>query len=295
MSKLTPGISFDFRGHAVLVTGATGGIGGSVAEGCAAAGANVVLHGHDESHAKPVLEKCRAHGARATVVPADFFGNLQQVVPAFVEKAFAAEPGLDMAVFSAGGCIHYGPIQQMTFEQYDQLMKLNVAYIYFTVQGLVRHWFANKVKGRVVIVGSINGRLGEALSSMYDTAKGAVEMMVRSFAAELSSQGIRVNGMAPGMVRTAFTKWVDERPNDGAWVALHTPNHIIPGPESCVGPTMFLLSDAAEHVHGHMLMVDGGMSAWQHPNRPPSLAIAWSIMGGPEGSLKDIGNSGRTF
>jgi glucose 1-dehydrogenase len=176
----------------------------------------------------------------------------------------------------------------MTFEQYDQMIKLNVSSIYFTVQHLVRHWQSKKVQERVVIVGSFNGRLAEALSSMYDSAKGAVEMMVRSSAAELSSQGIRVNGMAPGMVRTPFTKWIDDRPNDGAWIALHTPNHNIPGPESCVGPTMFLLSDAAEHIHGHMLMVDGGMAAWQHPNRPPSLAIPWSVLDNPEGSLKDV-------
>jgi NAD(P)-dependent dehydrogenase (short-subunit alcohol dehydrogenase family) len=128
---------------------------------------------------------------------------------------------------------------------------------------------------------------------VYDAAKGAVEMMVRSFAAELSSQGIRINGMAPGMVRTPFTKWIDDRPDDGAWIALHTPNHKIPGPESCVGPTMFLLSDAADHIHGQMLMVDGGMSAWQHPNRPPSLAIPWSVLRGPKGSLKDIPTSSQ--
>jgi len=288
MSELTPGVSFDFRGHAVLVTGATGGIGAAIAEGCAASGAHVIVHGRDEKDSTPVLEKCRAHGVRATVVPADFFGDLRQVVPALVERAFAAEPDLDMVVLSAGGCIHYGPIEEMTFEQYDQLMKLNVSSIYFVVQHLASHWLAKKVHGRVVVVGSINGRLAEAYSSMYDTAKGAVEMMVRSFAAELASKGIRVNGMAPGLVRTPFTKWIEERPADGAWVALHTPNHNIPGPESCVGATLFLLSGAADHIHGQMLMVDGGMSAWQHPNRPPTIAVPWSVLEGPNGSLKEI-------
>ena len=117
MSKLTPDISFDFRGHSVLVTGATGGIGSAVAEGCAAAGANVILHDRDVTKSKPILEKCRAHGVRVSVVPADFFGD----------KVLATEPDLDMAIFSAGGCIHYGPVEDMTFEQYDQLMKLNVS------------------------------------------------------------------------------------------------------------------------------------------------------------------------
>ncbi|MBI4027922.1 MAG: SDR family oxidoreductase [Verrucomicrobia bacterium] len=288
MSKLTAGVSFDFHGHAVLVTGATGGIGAAIAEGCAAAGANVVIHGRDAAESKPVLEKCRAHGTRVSVVSADFFGDLRQVVPAFIEQTFAAEPGLDMVVTSAGGCIHYGPITDMTFEQYQQLMQLNVASVYFVIQHLARHWLAKKIQGRAVIVGSINGRLAEAYSSMYDSAKGAVEMMVRSFAAELAGQGIRVNGMAPGLVRTPFTRWIDERPDDGAWTALHTPNHVIPGPESCVGASLFLLSDAADHIHGQMLMVDGGMSVWQHPTRPPSLPCPWSVLHGPQGSLKEF-------
>lgn len=288
MSKFTPGVSFDFRGHAVLVTGATKGIGAAIAEACAEAGANVVIHGRNAADAQGVLEKCRAHGVRATFVPADFLGEVRDVVPAFFQKALAAEPGLDMLVTNAGGCIHYGPLEDMTFDQYQQLMRLNVESIYFLVQQFTRHWIAKKTRGRVVIVGSINGRLAEAYSSLYDCAKGAIEMMVRSFAVEFARQGVRVNGMAPGLIRTPFTRWVDERPNDGAWIALHTPNQKIPGPEACVGISLLLLSDAADHIHGQMMLVDGGMSAWQQPNRPPSLAIPWSIMTGPQGSLKEI-------
>jgi glucose 1-dehydrogenase len=289
MNNLTPGVAFDFRGHAVLVTGGTGGIGAAVAEGCAAAGAQVVIHGRDEADAQPVLANCRRHGGRATLVPADFYGDLSQVVPALVAQALAAEPGIDMLVTSAGGCVHYGPVADMTFEQYDQVMKLNLASTYFTLQHFVRHWLAKKVPGRVVVVGSTNGRLAEAYSSLYDSAKGGLEMMIRSFAAELAHQGIRVNGMAPGLVRTPFTRWIAERPEDGAWTALHTPNRKIPGPESCVGASLFLLSDAADHIHGQMLMVDGGISAWQHPPRPPSVPCPWSVLEGPTGALKDFG------
>jgi NAD(P)-dependent dehydrogenase (short-subunit alcohol dehydrogenase family) len=174
----------------------------------------------------------------------------------------------------------------MTFEQYDQLMKLNLTSTYFTIQLLAKHWLARKIRGRVVVVGSTNGRLAEAYSSLYDTAKRGLEMMIRSFSAELAHQGIRVNGMAPGLVRTPFTRWIDERPDDGAWAALHTPNRKIPGPESCVGATLFLLSDVADHIHGQMLLVDGGISAWQHPPRPPSVACPWSTLDGPTGALK---------
>ena len=292
MSTLTPGIAFDFRGHAVLVTGGTGGIGAALAEGCAAAGANVVIHGRDEAESRSVLPNCRRHGTRVSFVAADFFGDLSRVVPNLVAQALAVEPGIDMVITSAGGCVHYGPIADMTFEQYDQVMKLNLASTYFTLQYFARHWLAKKIAGRAVVVGSTNGRLAEAYSSLYDSAKGGLEMLIRSFAAELAHQGIRVNGMAPGLVRTPFTRWIDERPDDGAWAALHTPNRKIPGPESCVGATLFLLSDAADHVHGQMLVVDGGISAWQHPPRPPGVPLPWSALGGPTGSLKDFDTGG---
>lgn len=291
MNNLTAGVAFDFRGHAVLVTGGTGGIGSALAEGCAAAGAHVVIHSRDETDAQPVLANCRRHGVRANHVPADFYGDLAHVIPTFIAQTLMLEPAIDMLVTSAGGCVHYGPVADMTFEQYDQVNKLNLASTYFTIQHFVRHWLEKGIPGRVVVVGSTNGRLAEAYSTLYDTAKGGLEMMIRSFAAELAHQGIRVNGMAPGLVRTPFTRWITDRPEDGAWAALHTPNRKIPGPDSCVGASLFLLSDAADHIHGQMLMVDGGISVWQQPPRPPSLNCPWSILDGPTGSLKDFGNS----
>ena len=241
MNTLTPGITFDFRGHAVLVTGGTGGIGAALAEGGAAAGANVVVHGRKVEESEPVLANCRRHGARVSFVAADFFGDMEKVIPCFVTEALAAEPGIDMLITCAGGCVHYGPATDMTFEQYDQVMNLNLASTYFTIQHFVRHWLEKGIAGRVVVVGSTNGRLAEAYSTLYDTAKGGLEMLIRSFAAEFAHRGIRVNGMAPGLVRTPFTTWITDRPDDGAWAALHTPNRKIPGPESCVGATLFLL------------------------------------------------------
>ena len=92
--------------------------------------------------------------------------------------------------------------------------------------------------------------------------------MVRSLAVTLAPLGIRVNGIAPGLFRTSLTEPALQDSNIRQWMELHTPNGVVPGPEVVRGTTVFLLSDGAEHMHGQMLFVDGGMSIWQQPDPP---------------------------
>ena len=99
-------------------------------------------------------------------------------------------------------------------------------------------------------------------------------MMVRSLCVALAPHGIRVNGMAPGLVVTPLTASAIEDDQDvKRWMELHTPNATVPGPEVCGSAALFLLSDEAVHVHGQMLLVDGGMSVWQQPDLPDSLRV----------------------
>ena len=104
----------------------------------------------------------------------------------------------------------------------------------------------------------------------YDTSKGAIEAMVRSLSVSLAPHGIRVNGVAPGLIQTPLTTPALNCDSTRRWMELHTPNGEVPGPESCAGATVFLLSNAAAHIHGQMLFVDGGMSIWQQPDLPTS-------------------------
>lgn len=94
-------------------------------------------------------------------------------------------------------------------------------------------------------------------------------MMVKSLCVALAPQGIRVNGLAPGLVRTPLTAIIDRDKRFARWMELHTPNGVVPHADVCGGSAVFLLSDQAEHVQGQMLLVDGGMSAWQQPDMPP--------------------------
>ena len=139
---------------------------------------------------------------------------------------------------------------------------------YFLTQAISRRWVEKEVAGRVLFTGSINGVLAEPDHTAYDTSKGAVAAMVRSLCVTLAPHNIRVNAMAPGLVRTPLTDVLNQDEQLDQWMKLHTPNRQVPGPEVCAGAAVFLLSDAAEHIHGQTLLVDGGMSVWQQPDAP---------------------------
>ena len=258
----------DLRGHAALVTGSTKGVGRSIAEAFAKAGADVLVHGrvwNDE--AREVVEKCKGHGVFAEFLTGDLAGDTTAVVQELFANAIAKLPSLDILVNNAGTYIDR-PYLEMDWGTYEHTMRLNVAAPYFLTQQFARHWIVRKTFGRVLMIGSINGRLAEPTHSCYDSSKGAIEAMVKSLCVSLAPQGIRVNGLAPGLVRTPLTSVIDRDANFKNWMELHTPNGQVPHSDVCGGGAVYLVSDAAEHVHGQMLMVDGGMSAWQQPDMP---------------------------
>ena len=259
----------DLTGHAALITGSTKGVGRAIAESYARAGCHLVLHGRGMSEqTRRALDACREHGVRAAFVEGDLSGPTGPVVEQVFDAATEVEPELDILVNNAGQ--HYDvPFLEMDLDRYERTMRLNVASCYFLTQRFARWWVDRKVSGRVLMIGSINGRLAEVVSTAYDTSKGALEMMVKTLCVALAPHHIRVNGLAPGLVSTPQTAWLRDRKTAADWLAYHTPNGEIPPAGVCGPGAVYLVSDAAEHVHGHMLLVDGGMAAWQHPESRP--------------------------
>lgn len=260
----------DLRGHAALVTGSTKGVGRSIVEAFARAGADVIVHGRQRnSTADEVLTSCRAAGVRAEFITGDLSAETVGAVDDVFAQALAALPNVDILVNNAGTYIDK-PYLDMDWETYDHTMRLNVAAPYFLTQRFARHWVEQRIKARVLLIGSINGRLAEPVHTCYDSSKGAIEMMVRSLCVSLAPLGIRVNGLAPGLVRTPLTSIIDRDPRFESWMRLHTPNGQVPRADVCGSGAVYLCSDDAWHVHGQMLLVDGGMSVWQQPDMPDS-------------------------
>lgn len=229
------------------------------------AGAEVYLHGLNESEAKESL--AAVQNARQ-FIPVDLANDLPASAHRLADAVIAASPEVCLLVCNAGTYMDR-PFLEMDFATFERTFALNVSSQFALIQRFAQHWVRHDIPGRIVITGSINGRLSEPTHVAYDTSKGAIEAMVRSLAVSLAPHNIRVNGIAPGLFRTGLTDSALNQTGVQQWMEMHTPNGRVPGPEVIRGTTRFLLSDAAEHIHGQMIFVDGGMSIWQQPD-PPS-------------------------
>ena len=248
-----------------LVTGASQGVGAAISIALAEAGANLVLHALDWPEKNGVREQCEKLGVSVELISGDLSGPVASCVGHVADQALAAMPSIDLLVSNAGT---YDDVSflDMTVESFEKTMRLNVSSHFFLVQSLSRRWVQEGIGGRVLLIGSINGRLAEPTHSAYDTSKGAIEAMVKTLCVELAPHGIRVNGLAPGLFETPLTAAALQDSRLRSWMQLHTPNGQIPDASVAGNAAAFLLSDHAQHIHGHMLMVDGGMSIWQQPD-----------------------------
>ncbi|HRE06155.1 MAG TPA: SDR family oxidoreductase [Opitutaceae bacterium] len=243
--------AFSLAGSAALVTGSSQGIGLAIARGIHAAGGRVVLHGKTgpapvDPPGAPFLE----------------INLLDPDAPArLVAAAFAADPGLDQLVCNAGGFFDV-PFLDMTPELWERTLTLNVRASYFIAQAFARELIARRRPGSIVTTSSTNGFQPEDHSSAYDVSKGAVVMLTRTLAQSLAPHGIRVNGIAPGMIQTPLNAAL-LTPD----VVRHYEKKILQGriglAEDCAGPAVFLLSPASHYMTGQILIVDGGLTLGQ--------------------------------
>ncbi len=254
-----PPAPFSVEGRTALVTGSSQGIGLACALALRAAGARVLFQGK---------------GTRPVEVPAEApYFEMDLTDPEGVEKlataAFAQEPGIDLLVLSAGGFFDV-PFLEVTPEIWQKTFALNVQSAYFLAQAFARR--RRPGSGAIVLISSTNGFQAEIDSTVYDTSKGALIMMTRTLATALAPLGIRVNGLAPGIIRTPLTSgWIDHQP---ALRALYEDKIVlgrIGQPQDCAAACLFLCSEAAGYITGHTLVVDGGLTCGQ-VGKPPSPA-----------------------
>jgi NAD(P)-dependent dehydrogenase (short-subunit alcohol dehydrogenase family) len=238
----------DLEGLTALVTGATSGIGRATAEQLARNGADVVVHGRDASHGAAVVDAITAEGGNARFVGADLSDAAGP--DDLVQQAGA----VDVLVNNAGFAWH-GPTAEIDAATFDRLFAANVRAPYFLV-GALAPKMAARGGGSIINLGSEAGQIGLADAAAYSATKGALASMTRSWAAEFSPSGVRVNTVAPGPVYTAIQS-DDETAALGATTLMSRAAQ----PGEIAEVIAFLASPKASYITGAVIAADGGNTA----------------------------------
>ena len=236
-----------------LVTGASRGMGRAAALALAAAGARVVVHyGRNADEAKAVVDQIRTAGGRGDAVGADLAApDGAHLLAAQVRNLIGGR--LDIVVANAG-ISKSAPIEDVTTKDFDDLFAVNVRAPYFLVQQLL------PVLGEgssVILVSSLGARAAVGNLSVYAATKGAIDTLVKYFAAALGPRGIRVNAIAPGVIDTDMSNFAKTDEGKTFVLGMQALKRI--GQPADVGPVVaFLASDAARWISGDTIRVDGG-------------------------------------
>lgn len=248
---------FDLAGQVAVITGSSRGIGRAIAEAMARAGARVVVSSRKPEACETVVAAIRSGGGEAVAVPCNVGERAQ--LEALVERTLGHWGRLDVLVCNAAVNPYFGPMSRMPDEAYDRIMNTNVRSN-FWLCNLAAARMAAQGGGSIIVVSSIGANQGSATLGVYGMSKAADFALVRNLAIEWGPQGIRANGIAPGLIKTDFSRalWQNEQLLRN--VEQGTPVRRIGQPEDIGGVAVFLASRAAAYITGQTLVVDGGIT-----------------------------------
>lgn len=248
---------FKLEGRTALVTGSTRGLGLAIARALGSAGATVAINGRDGGQAEAVVRDLAGEGIQAVALPFDV-ADAQAAGDALAR--FAAGQGrLDILVHNAG---HGRRADVVDYTTADWRTMLDVHLTAGFVLGRdAARLMVGQGHGRIIFTSSIVAALGRRGAVSYAAAKGGLDALVRTMAAELGGHGITVNAIAPGYFGTEMTRPLHDDADFHAAICKRTPAGRWGRPEEIGWAALYLASDAAAYVNGHVLTVDGGMSA----------------------------------
>ncbi len=248
---------FDLSGRTALITGSSKGIGYALASALAGAGARVVLNARDPVALAKARDALAAQGH--DVATAAFDVTDPDAVDAGVAQVESEIGAIDILVNNAG-MQHRGPFAEFPTDAWHKITSTNIDSVFFVGRAVAQRMITRR-RGKIINMCSVQSELGRPGIAPYAATKGAVKMLTKGMAIDLGKHGIQVNGLGPGYFKTeltqalvadeAFTAWLSNRTPAGRWGEV----------QELGGAAVFLASDASSFVTGHVLYVDGGITA----------------------------------
>jgi NAD(P)-dependent dehydrogenase (short-subunit alcohol dehydrogenase family) len=250
---------FDLTGRVAIVSGGSMGLGLQMAEGLAEMGANLVLCARKKERCEEAGETLRSHGIQVLALACDVKDKaaIQQVAA----ETLAKFGRIDILINNAGVSWE-APVEEMTLEQWDKVLSTNLTGTFLFCQAVGKA-MAAQASGKIINIASVAG-LGCASTDLqaigYHASKGGVIAFTKDLACKWAPHNIQVNAIAPGWFPTHMSGWIIEHRKDSLLAKI--PLGRFGGDHDLKGAAAFLASDASAYVTGHVLVVDGGQTAW---------------------------------
>jgi dehydrogenase/reductase SDR family protein 4 len=248
---------FSLSGKVALVTGSTRGIGKSIAEEMARAGARVVVSSRKAEACEQVRAEFETQGYEVLAQACNV--SRKEELQALVDATLKRWGRIDIAVSNAASNPYYGPLAAIPDDAFDKIFNNNVKSVLWlaamTLPGMAEHG-----GGSYITVGSIGGIIASTVIGAYGMSKAADHMLVKNLAAEWGPKNVRVNAIAPGLIKTDFAKALWEDPQRRKEREAATPLRRLGEPKDIGGIAAFLASDAAAFITGQCIVADGGVT-----------------------------------
>jgi dehydrogenase/reductase SDR family protein 4 len=248
---------FDLSGQVALITGSTRGIGKSIAEELARAGAKVVVSSRKAEACEAVRAEFEKQGFEVLAHPCNV--SRKEEMQALYDKTVAKWGRVDIAVANAAVNPYYGPLTNIPDEAFDKVFLNNVKSVLW-LAAITLPAMGERGGGSFISVGSIGGIVANTVIGAYGMSKAADHHLVRNLATEWGPKNVRVNAIAPGLIKTDFAKalWEDDKRRQER--EANTPLRRIGVPRDIGGIAVFLASDAAAFITGQVIVADGGVT-----------------------------------
>lgn len=248
---------FDLTGKTALITGSSQGIGFALAKGLSDVGVNIILNGRDATKLKSAAGSLSNDDRNVQTSAFDVTdkGEVENAI-ADIESNFGQ---IDILVNNAG-MQHRAPLESFAPEMFETLIRTNIVSVFNVGQSVAQRMIERK-SGKIINIASVQTALARPGIAPYTTSKGAVGNLTKGMATDWAKYGIQVNAIAPGYFDTPLNKALVENPEFNEWLTNRTPAGRWGNIEELVGACIFLSSNASSFVNGHILYVDGGITA----------------------------------